>query len=227
MRVSCYSCLAEYEVTPEQGLAGSSFECGECGEQVEVPADLEASDEGAAETPAAVAEEADGPEVITLACTNCDETYDISSDDGLDGMSFPCDACGTDIDVPMFSERVDREDLALPDVAKANAISGGASITISCFSCLEEYNLHAEDGLAGMDFPCEVCGEDITVPDHPWPEVEEEEFDEDFFKVGTPVDSEEEEAEAQDGEGGGDGSAGFEEEDFVRAAKPVTQRRMT
>ena len=67
MRVSCYSCLAEYEVTPEQGLAGSSFECGECGEQVEVPADLEASDESAAETPAPVAEEADGPEVITLA----------------------------------------------------------------------------------------------------------------------------------------------------------------
>ena len=64
MRVSCYSCLAEYEVTPEQGLAGSSFECGECGEQVEVPADLEASDEGAAETPAAVAEEADGPKSL-------------------------------------------------------------------------------------------------------------------------------------------------------------------
>ena len=84
-----------------------------------------------------------------------------------------------------------------------NAISGGASITLSCFSCLEEYNLHAEDGLAGMDFPCEVCGEDITVPDHPWPEVEEEEFDEDFFNVGTPVDESEAGADADGGDGEG------------------------
>ena len=187
MRVSCYSCLAEYEVGPEQGLAGSSFECGECGEQVEVPEDLGAASEEAVPAQETTDDVSDGPETIQLSCGDCGEAYDISSDDGLDGMSFPCDACGADIEVPMFSERVDRDDLALPDVAKANAISGGASITLSCFSCLEEYNLHAEDGLAGMDFPCEVCGEDINVPDHPWPEVEEEDFDEDFFNVGTPV----------------------------------------
>ena len=130
-------------------------------------------------------------------------------------MSFPCDACGTDIDVPMFSERVDREDLALPDVAKANAISGGASITISCFSCLEEYNLHAEDGLAGMDFPCEVCGEDITVPDHPWPEVEEESSTKIFLK-SERLSTQRKKKLKPGWRRWRCGSAGFEEEDFVR-----------
>ena len=141
-------------------------------------------------------------------------------------MSFPCDACGTDIDVPMFSERVDREDLALPDVAKANAISGGASITISCFSCLEEYNLHAEDGLAGMDFPCEVCGGKILLfPTIHGPKLKKRSSTKIFLKSERPSTQRKKTAEAQDGEGGCHRAAGFEEEqeDFVESKAGDTQ----
>ena len=85
--------------------------------------------------------------------------------------------------------------IVLPEEKELPPLEGHDKCNITCENCLEEYNLTAEDGLAGMEFPCEVCGEMVDVPPHPWPEPEtQEEAEDDFLDVGTPVKAKKEEA---------------------------------
>jgi len=61
-----------------------------------------------------------------------------------------------------------------PEQEEEAPFEGGTKIDVTCFSCLEEYNVSADDGLGGTAFPCSNCGADVEVPPHPWPEVETE-----------------------------------------------------
>ncbi|MEC9464419.1 MAG: hypothetical protein VX834_01450, partial [Myxococcota bacterium] len=235
--INCAGCGEVYSVSDDDGLAGMSFPCDDCGTMVEVP---ELPWEGGSATSAPEPPSFELPELppegaestpieggtsITVSCFSCLEEYNVSADDGLSGMAFPCDNCGADVEVPEHpwpepppeqdydddffnvgtklteEEQAERSAAAdeeaagfelPPEAESASAIEGGTSITVSCFSCLEEYNVSADDGLAGMAFPCDNCGADVEVPDHPWPEPPpEQDYDDDFFNVGTKLTDEE------------------------------------
>ena len=241
INISCGGCNEAYSVSDDDGLAGMSFPCDNCGTMVEVP-EMPWEDQGGTtfETTNVPMEMSfddipeeksfDGGTAINVTCFSCLEEYNVSADDGLAGMDFPCDNCGAEIKVPdhpwpddepveaedddFFNvgtplteeEQAEREkqahnqmsaeDLdALPEESDEPSIEGGTEITVMCFSCLEEYNVSAEDGLAGIEFPCSNCGADVQVPDHPWPDDEPaEDYDDDFFNVGTPLTEEEQAA---------------------------------
>ena len=84
---------------------------------------------------------------ISIDCVGCGEVYSVSDDDGLAGMSFPCDDCGTMVEVPELpwaggpksKEEPAGDAFVLPDPLPEGEdhpeIEGGTSITISCFSC--------------------------------------------------------------------------------------------
>jgi len=238
INISCAGCGEAYSVSDDDGLAGMSFPCDNCGTMVEVPempwvdqggTTFETTSPAGMEFDAIPEEKAlDGGTAINVTCFSCLEEYNVSADDGLAGMDFPCDNCGVDVKVPdhpwpeaeptetaddddffnvgtplseeELAEREeqghqqmsegDLEGLSIPD--EGPAIEGGTAITVMCFSCLEEYNVSADDGLAGIEFPCSNCGADVQVPDHPWPDTEPEpDYDDDFFNVGTPLTEEE------------------------------------
>ena len=233
--ISCAGCGDVYSVSDDDGLAGMSFPCDDCGTMVEVP---ELPWEGGPDRsePAAPAFELpelppEGVEVppieggtsISISCFSCLEEYNVSADDGLSGMAFPCDNCGADVEVPehpwpeaapeqdydddffnVGTKLTDEEQAERtvsgegggielpPESGEVAAIEGGTTITTSCFSCLEEYNVSADDGLAGMAFPCDNCGADVEVPAHPWPDdAPLQDYDDDFFSVGTKLNEEE------------------------------------
>ena len=241
INITCGGCNEAYSVSDDDGLAGMSFPCDNCGTMVEVP-EMPWEDQGGTtfETTSAPAEMSledipeeksfDGGTAINVTCFSCLEEYNVSADDGLAGMDFPCDNCGAEVKVPdhpwpddapsqdyddeFFNvgtplseeEQAARDEQAhqqmsaddlddVPQESDEPTIEGGTEITVMCFSCLEEYNVSAEDGLAGIEFPCSNCGADVQVPDHPWPDdAPEEDYDDDFFNVGTPLTEEEQAA---------------------------------
>lgn len=232
--INCTGCTETYSVSDDDGLAGMSFPCDNCGGMVEVPElpweDHETTTYEAPLSPmemklADIPEEQaiEGGTGINVTCFSCLEEYNVSADDGLAGMAFPCDNCGAEVEVPnhpwpedepqvqeqddffnvgtpLTEEEVAERDAqaqlqdtldgleALPEAKDIPEIEGGTAITVMCFSCLEEYNVSADDGLAGIEFPCSNCGADVQVPEHPWPDdAPEQDYDDDFFNVGTPL----------------------------------------
>ena len=82
-------------------------------------------------------------------------------------------------------------DMDFDNIPEEKSFDGGTAINVTCFSCLEEYNVSADDGLAGMDFPCDNCGADVKVRTIHGPTIAEQDYDDDFFNVGTPLTEEE------------------------------------
>ena len=83
---------------------------------------------------------------ININCGGCGEAYSVSDDDGLAGMSFPCDNCGTMVEVPempwedqggtTFETTAAPAEMDFDNIPEEKSFEGGTAINVTCFSCL-------------------------------------------------------------------------------------------